>query len=377
MIITPTGERATLEQSTPSPNKKNYLLNDLALQVELSTVCNSLCLGCVRTSWDFQQVKSVISKGQYLDQDLLFGIFDTQAGKRIKELEFCGNIDEPLAHPEFLLILERLLQIRPDLKVHIHTNGSIRDQSYHLQLSKTLSQFSHGSKLRYGIDGVGDTHSIYRQKTNFDKAFENMKAAISGGAVVIWQYLVFPWNQHQQDEAAQLAEQIGCQQIWFRPDRSDVTRLGLEGIEKRKLAPPPVEKNNFNLTDYSLDFPSESIVCKFRTPSKSMLFLSWEGKIWPCCFHANVFYQDDSTVQAFRKHVLSDCHPNFNSLHDYSFDQICSHPFYSKQLVSSWDDPKNARNWRCVQKCQSNRRRTSDNKIDHIDNAGVERVKWN
>lgn len=360
-----------------APNT-NYLETFAALQIELSTVCNSLCLGCVRTDSTFNSTKTLIPQGQYLDIQIVIDLLNSQQGQKIRRIEFCGNIDEPLAHPDFLTLIDHLYELRPSLIIQVHTNGSIRNKSYHYDLSKKIKAFHEQSCLRYGIDGLADTHAIYRQNTSFKKAMENMKAAIDGGGQVIWQFLIFPWNRHQVEDAKELAKSIGCSEIWLRPDRSEATQLGLEQIQLQKKKPAPVKPplGDFSMTAFIPRNKEDKILCKFLANQEGTMFLSWEAKIWPCCFHSNVLYSNESTRRAYQNFVLEGYDRDFNDLKVYSFDEICSHPFFQKDLMKSWQDPDSTRSWRCVQKCRSTKTRSSDNELDHINDGGKQKIAW-
>jgi MoaA/NifB/PqqE/SkfB family radical SAM enzyme len=351
----------------------SYTKQISSIQIELSSVCNSLCLGCVRTDPTFNKSKDFIPKDQYLDIECLLSIFETKKGKQIKRVEFCGNIDEPLAHPHFLDLLQRLNRVDPELIVHIHTNGSIRNKGYHESLAQIIKGFAPISSIRYGIDGLSGTHEIYRQNTSFQKSFENMVAACSTGARVIWQYLVFPWNMHQVEEAKVLAKEVGCKEIWFRPDRSEATRLGYEKIQKIKLSPEMVGNGAAASSPSFEPIPGEGheIDCKFITDGESTLFINWRGEVWPCCFHANVFYENTAKQEAFYRSVLRGYEEGFNSIKKNNFDQICEHPFFSEHLKKSWDDSHDIRRWRCYEKCRKGKKRSSDNKIETNNNSGI------
>jgi MoaA/NifB/PqqE/SkfB family radical SAM enzyme len=348
----------------------DYLTTFSAIQVELSTVCNSLCLGCVRTSENFNEIKGKIPKNKFLDAQKFVEIFNSCNGKKIRRVEFCGNIDEPLAHPEFIKILEELYAINPQLVIQIHTNGGLRSTDYHHKMAEIHRKFDRRSCIRYGIDGIYETHSFYRQNTDFNKAMNNMKAAIAGGSRVIWQFLIFPWNDHQVSDARAIAEKIGCAEFWLRPDRSGVSILGREGVmnKKAELFVPARKNTTFELP---VRKQGEEIICRFLRNNEGTLFLSWEGKVWPCCFHANVFYESDEKISTFKDSILKGYEEDFNDLKKFSFDEILEHQFFRDNLMRSWSNSGDERAWRCVEKCRSTRVRASDQKLDHENEYGL------
>jgi MoaA/NifB/PqqE/SkfB family radical SAM enzyme len=345
----------------------DYNKNLRTLQVELSTICNALCLGCVRTdTTNYNRQRITIPKAKYIDIQIIRDIAVSIAGKNLRRIEFCGNIDEPLVHPDLVPLLRGLFEDRPDLQISIHTNGGISDEKKYLEISQILSRFAPGSNMRFSIDGLEDTNHIYRQHVRWGKLFNNLKAAISGGAPVIWQYLVFPWNQHQVEEAATLAKDLGCSDFWIRPDRSLASATGLERInefKKRDLVKQANPGKLSNLKKY-VSLKGKPIECSFR--NEGMLFLSWEGKVWPCCFISNIFYESELKKRIFKKFVLDKYPENFNNLYMHSFDEVLEAPLFKSELVKSWENggANDKMAFRCVERCSVALIRSSDKKPD-------------
>jgi MoaA/NifB/PqqE/SkfB family radical SAM enzyme len=278
-------------------------------------------------------------------------------------VEFAGNIDEPLAHPGLYDFLCRLHQIRPDLKISIHTNGGLGQPDDFARLSRLLASFRPTSHFRFSIDGLEDTNHIYRQGVKFSRVMANMRAAIDGGARVCWQYIVFPWNKHQVDETRALAQTLGCHEFWLRPDRSEATSLGLEEIRRLK------EQNAPNLDRPRGKMPSSGfggskIACSYH--KRNLIFISWEGKVWPCCFISNIFYESQSSIDYFQNEVLARYPENFNNLHFHDFDTILSSPYFKNDLMESWtpSGDNDAMKWRCAKRCDVTRLRSSDHRPD-------------
>jgi sulfatase maturation enzyme AslB (radical SAM superfamily) len=119
----------------------------------------------------------------------------------------CGNYGDPAAAPECLEIFEYFRSINPDITLGIHSNGSLRNTSWWSQLGKILSRS--GDYGFFSVDGLSDTNHIYRVNTNFAKILENAEAFISAGGQAHWEYLVFEHNEHQVEEARQLASSMG------------------------------------------------------------------------------------------------------------------------------------------------------------------------
>ena len=89
----------------------------------------------------------------------------------------------------------------------IHTNGGIHDKDYWNDVGSILTE---NDIINFDLDGLQDTHHIYRINTEFDKVLANAKAVIdSSSAQVHWKYIVFEHNKHQVEKARKIAKQTG------------------------------------------------------------------------------------------------------------------------------------------------------------------------
>jgi sulfatase maturation enzyme AslB (radical SAM superfamily) len=64
--------------------------------------------------------------------------------------------------------------------------------------------------VRFALDGLKDTHSLYRMGSDYDTVVKNMKTFIDAGGRATWKFIVFKHNEHQVDEASKLARELGC-----------------------------------------------------------------------------------------------------------------------------------------------------------------------
>ena len=62
----------------------------------------------------------------------------------------------------------------PETRLHISTNGSMRTENS-LEIANVLNK-SNRHVIDFAVDGLEDTHSIYRRNTNFNKLIKNIKA---------------------------------------------------------------------------------------------------------------------------------------------------------------------------------------------------------
>lgn len=334
----------------------HYLEQPERLQLEISSMCNALCLGCVRTDTNsFSDKKYVIPEKQYISFDNFKKILSDPGFASLKELEFCGTIDDPLMHPEFIEFIDWASTIN-DYYIIIHTNASLRNAPYWRKLAIALKK-NHKHLLKFSIDGLEDTNHIYRQNTTWSKIMENARAFIDEGGNAAWQYLIFPWNAHQVDEAKELSVKMGFKQFIARHDRSIATSLGLEKIQKIKLVNRQGTKTtSIDQVNSSLkDSVKNDISC--HNKNYSMYFLAHDSKLWPCCFLHNGFMNTDAgKVEILEKRLLEAYGEDWNDLSKHSVSEVLNHRFYAEDLVASWTQQQHGygftdRIHRCTEVC--------------------------
>ena len=335
----------------------HYLEEPRKIQFELSTVCNALCLGCVRTDYSFNDSKFTIPSKVYVDINTIFKLLKSNSMSTVTTLEFCGTIDEPLVHPQFLEIIKGAYDINPNYDIHIHTNGGMRNPDYFTKLANILTKFPQYDML-FSLDGLEDTNHLYRQNVNWSKCMENAEAFISAGGKPLWQFIIFEWNKHQVEEAEVLARKMGFKHFVSRYDRSIIQeeKLSMADIQLRKQTTETLKKYTkttdlYKKVEHKIN---NAIYC--NNMHKGMYFISYDAKIWPCCFLPNSLLQtNETTVDEIRKRIFDNYGEEFNSLHHHSADKILQHEFYTNDLVESWSNElgvgKKDKIFRCVQTC--------------------------
>lgn len=335
-----------------------YLSEPTKLQFELSTMCNALCLGCVRTdAFNFNDKKYIIPDKQYIKLDVLKKIVLDPKFKSLIELEFCGTIDDPLMHPDFLEFLDWASSVG-EYNILIHTNGSLRNKSYWTSLANILKK--HRKHIvKFSIDGLEDTNHLYRQNTTWSKIMENAETFINAGGMASWQYLIFPWNEQQIMKAKELSVKMGFFEFMSRHDRSIVTGLGLEKIKFAKTR-SGTGGNTFTKIDKINQSLSEAVKNEIECNNqiRKMFFIGYDARLWPCCFlHNGRINLDEGKVEILNKRLFEaygDYHWNDCNVH--SISEILDHPFYKNDLVSSWKSQEHGfkttdRIHRCTEVC--------------------------
>ena len=338
---------------------KQYLTSPTKLQFELSSMCNAVCLGCVRTDTNtFNNKKFLIPDKQYISFEVFKKIITAPEFSSVLELEFCGTIDDPLMHPELLEFLDFAATVGR-YNIMLHTNASLRNVEYWTKLAHILQKHERHT-VKFSVDGLEDTNHIYRQNTTWSKIMENAQAFIQAGGRASWQYLIFPWNEHQMMDAKALSVSMGFYEFLSRHDRSYVTKMGLDkiqNVQRIPIVPNPGKKTTTDDLNIRLkDSFKDQISC--NNQNHKMYFISFDSKLWPCCFINNGFFQTEpGKIEILEKRLFDAyCSDDWNDISKYSIKDILNHDFYQQDLVDSWDSnqhglDKKDRIHRCTEVC--------------------------
>jgi len=172
------------------------------LSTELTFRCNAKCPACHRQkplSINLNDSKYTISLDQFKQ------LFNPELLQDLQWLMFNGNFGDSIMNKQFRDILAYVKS--QGTKIKIHTNGGIHGHDYWTDVGNILTK---DDIINFDLDGLWDTHHIYRINTEFEKVFSNAKSVIgTKRPQVHWKYIVFEHNKHQVEEARSLAETAG------------------------------------------------------------------------------------------------------------------------------------------------------------------------
>jgi hypothetical protein len=127
--------------------------------------------------------------------------------RQLRNVNFCGNAGDPMVAKDIIQILEYLKGCSYKTGITFHTNASGRSNEWWRKLGSILNR--DWDSVRFKLDGLEDTHHIYRKGTNFNKIIESIKSFVSVGGNGVWDFIPFKHNQHQIDDAKLMAEKLG------------------------------------------------------------------------------------------------------------------------------------------------------------------------
>jgi MoaA/NifB/PqqE/SkfB family radical SAM enzyme len=180
-------------------------------QLEITSYCNAACPQCPRNN-NGSGINPYMPL-RHLDTGVIISTFDRDLCLRLRQIFLCGSYGDPIMHPGVLDILADLRDKNPQLWLYMHTNGGVHDPGWWRELAAILGT---QGRVDFGIDGLGDTLSVYRRNVRYDTVMRNAQAFIDAGGRAQWNFIVFEHNQHEISAARQLSDGMGFEDILFR-----------------------------------------------------------------------------------------------------------------------------------------------------------------
>jgi MoaA/NifB/PqqE/SkfB family radical SAM enzyme len=295
------------------------------IHLEITSKCQAKCPMCPRR----------ISGGPLnpfikLDEitlDVFKKWFELDFIKQLDSLFMCGNLGDPIISKDTLEIYQYLREANPNIRLAMHTNGSARDPEWWQRLAQLKV------KVTFGIDGLADTHHLYRISTDFNKIIENARAFITAGGVAKWHMLVFAHNEHQIEEARTMSKQMGFADFSikytsrFKQDYLQV--IDDMGRPTHRIKPTQTSLDMIPLAEAAQKEVKPHIVCKAQ--KFKQLYVSACGNVSPCCWLDMEWIppMQESRIDYMEK--ISE----FPNLHRKTLKEIFDSGFFSK-IEAQW-----------------------------------------
>lgn len=170
--------------------------------------CNSACPMCPRYDDKGFETKTLAHAEWTLES--FVKAWPVEFIKGLNKILACGNFGDPCACREFVDIYEYLRKTNPGIGLACNTNGSLRNPDWWSRLGAVMrAEQNRGNYCTFSLDGLEDTNHLYRRNTNWKKIMENARAFIEAGGIAHWDFIVFEHNEHQVEEARELAKTMG------------------------------------------------------------------------------------------------------------------------------------------------------------------------
>ena len=331
------------------------------IHFEPSSHCTAACQLCPRHSYigDNLYHKKHNLVEQHLDLDIIRRVLSEPQVQGIGDWLLCGNLGEPMMHPDIADLCEMLNGNSAESWMCVHTNGGIGNVETWDRMGRLL-RLPRGEMI-FSIDGLEDTNHIYRRNTRWDVIMRNAEAFIAAGGRAIWKFIEFDYNRHQIEEARALSVSMGFHA--FTVDRNAAhPSQPTAAAEYIMDAPPqstpalgdfdPESQNREWRMDTTLDCEH----CKY-----SSIFIDAQARVWPCCHLVTVLYNGDPRRKRVAERYLLDPYGlGWNDLKLHTLQEIMDNPYWDDLYASLVD---NSGMYMCSRACGKNPFRSRDRQI--------------
>jgi MoaA/NifB/PqqE/SkfB family radical SAM enzyme len=327
-----------------------FLFNELkSIHVEITTRCQASCPMCSRNY-----------RGAQDNPNLVIADWDTQEFahmippsvlKQLEGLYFCGNFGDPIINNHLLTMCEYVKYYNPNIVLRIHTNGGARTTLWWQELVTVLPK---NHVVIFGIDGLEDTHHIYRIGTTYENVTRNAKAFIDAGGTAEWVFIKFKHNEHQVDEARERAKELGFARFTVKNStrfmEPKFAVLDDRGQVEYYLEPP--SDNQVTLIDATM-------IGKFRSwmvdttincyvQENKEIYIDAHKNMFPCCFLASTPYnyiEPGAVVSPVKEEILEQYHTlvaDLGSLNlmERNIQEIIDSSEWQTVWAKYWNDKK-------------------------------------
>lgn len=304
-----------------------YNITDIrTIHLEITNKCQASCPMCGRNLQG-----GIDNPFMTLDEitlDKFKDWFSVDFIKQLNRLYMCGNLGDPIIAKDTVEVFAYCRDLNPNITLSMNTNGSARTRRFWEQLAELKVS------VRFGIDGLEDTHSIYRRGTDFNTIIKNATTFIQHGGHAIWDMLVFDHNKHQVGACQHMADQMGFKAF----NHKNTTRFKEESfVVLDKIGKPlyklyGTDRSNqltTKLVQQDLEEPKVTITCKVQ--QEKSLYVSATGNVSPCCW----LDMEWMPPVSFSRIDYMDKIGKYKTLNEYSLQGIFDSGFF-KEISDTW-----------------------------------------
>ena len=256
------------------------------VHLEISSLCNARCPLCPRNFRGYPYNDGYPETNLTIEQ--IKKIFTRDFLLQLETIWLNGNLGDPMMNSELIEIIKFFKDHNPNLKISIHTNGSIRNQNFWNELATLKIQ------VIFHIDGLEDTNHLYRQGIEFKKIINNAQVYINSGGEAVWGFIIFDHNKHQLEECKQLSIKMGFINFYTIDDDRNTGPVydtngnlvhvmgNYQGETNFEILFHKKKTDMVLLEDIIQDRTPKSIKTCWAKQHKS-IYIAANGEVSPCC----------------------------------------------------------------------------------------------
>jgi MoaA/NifB/PqqE/SkfB family radical SAM enzyme len=268
------------------------------IHLEITNNCQASCPMCSRNisgglenplikiqNWSLDDFKTIMTK-EVLDQ--------------IDGFYFCGNFGDPILNNDLIDMCHYAKETAPiENYVTIHTNGGARSSGWWKELAHALPK---NHRVVFALDGLANTHSLYRIGTDFDNIIKNATAFIEEGGNAEWAFIKFKHNEHQVEECRSLSKNLGFNNFTVKNSIRFIGEAKARVLDKSGNITHYLEP----ATDTPIKFIDKKVIESFKeivataeidckVLKSKEIYIDAYRHLYPCCHTASVPYMREQT----------------------------------------------------------------------------------
>jgi len=321
-----------------------FTFNNLKLiHLEISNNCQASCPMCNRNINGGLE-NPLISSVNWTIADFKH-IMSIEVLTQIYGFYFCGNFGDPILNNDLIDMCKYASKVAPHVTIDIHTNGSARKPEWWIELAKSLPV---NHSVVFALDGLADTHSLYRVGTNFETIIENARAFIAAGGNANWAFIKFKHNEHQVEQARRLAKDIGFQNFIVKNSSRFILEPKMDVKNKQGKVTHSIEPSSETplkfidkkvIKSYKEIVATSTINCQVLKTKE--VYIDAHKNLFACCWLASVPYTYLDADDAFeiRTEMLNQHHKMVERIGVVNtLERSIKEILNSNEYQTIWDD---------------------------------------
>jgi len=284
-----------------------------SLHLEITNNCQASCPMCNRNvnggkdnplikihNWSLSDFKKIINP-EVLSQ--------------IDNFYLCGNFGDPILNNDLIDMCQYSKETAPNVKISVHTNGGVRNTDWWQKLAYTLPT---RHNVVFAIDGLEDTHKLYRVGTDWHKIIHNAWTFIQAGGTAEWVFIKFEHNEHQVELARIMAEDLGFKKFTVKNSSRFILEPKVDVLDRKGQTTHSIKP----ASDVTMKFIDKKIIQAYKQITENSeinckvlkdkeVYIDAYGDLYPCCWIASIPYSHISVDDAYEvKHEMLKQHWN-------------------------------------------------------------------